>query len=505
MFNIESAALTHPGRKRANNQDYVTYFEPDNAHDLEVSGCVYILADGVGGASKGDRASQYAAQKVIYEYYQHPELEPAERLQKIMPRVGNEIYSYAESSSGFMRMATTMVVAVVKGNSLTVANVGDSRAYLIREGRAKQVTRDHSLVGEMVRNGTMTVDEARRSKVKNRITRSLGGERNVHVDIFNENIQPGDQILLCSDGLTRYANKTEIRQMVEMGTPDEVVPALIDFANRRGGADNISAIHIVVGEPIVVEEPTLVKARGETPTLVDWDDIETDAAILPRVELPAIVTTVDSRWIPLAAIAVVLVFGIGLGSILWFRSSTQLIETPSSQTPNTIDELIISTPMENTVADPAFPNVTSDKTPSPQVVSQTPILTITFTPSLTPSMTPTHTTSADDLPENTLADLRVSCEFKLERDKLEGVLDPNPLDDTIDVWLILMHLFNKEMSRDDFQLVYSQKIECLDCPYLYPADSPHVANYGWTMIFPDIDRDLCNKFGRVVKEEKIVR
>ena len=144
-------------------------------------------------------------------------------------------------------MATTMVAAVIKDDGLLVAHVGDSRAYLIRYGQVKQLTHDHSLVGEMIRDGVMTEEEALVSKAKNRLTRSLGGEENVQIDLTAEiPLEPGDRILLCTDGLTRYALPADLLEMVSNRSPAQAVQSLINFANQRGGADNVTAIVISV-------------------------------------------------------------------------------------------------------------------------------------------------------------------------------------------------------------------------------------------------------------------
>jgi PPM family protein phosphatase len=256
---IESAALTHPGQERPNNQDFVAFHNPTNQADLESSGRLFIVADGVGGASLGERASQYAAQKVLQEYYLHPDMEPGERLAQFIRQAGNDIYDFAEKSSHLRRMATTMVAAAIRRCTLTVANVGDSRAYLIRDGKAVQITRDHSLVGEMMRNGFMSEEEAMQSKFKNRITRSVGGEKDVRVDIFDEiKIDAGDQILLCSDGLTSYATRADLVYMAQQGKPDEIASRMVDFANQKGGSDNISVVMVAIKQPVSSDDPTIV-------------------------------------------------------------------------------------------------------------------------------------------------------------------------------------------------------------------------------------------------------
>jgi len=231
--------------------DAFALFEPTSLEELSASGSIYIVADGVGGTRRGERASQYASEKIRYEYYKYPEIEPGERLRRIMRQVGNEIYQHAHQGEQITSMATTAVVAVVRGNVLTVANVGDSRAYLIRGGRAQQITRDHIIK-------------------KNQLSRSLGGESDVLVDVFEDILlRPGDKILLCSDGLSRYATDEDLARLIAEGTPKAIVDRLIDFANSQGGADNISVILIAVHEP-----------EAESPTLIDWDEIMTQ----PEVE-----------------------------------------------------------------------------------------------------------------------------------------------------------------------------------------------------------------------------
>lgn len=241
-----SAAKTDQGR-RSNNEDYFTFFEPTDPKEQKASGCIYIVADGVGGAEIGERASKFAAEKVLYVYLQHPEVEIKKRLKQIISQVNRDIFWYADQKG--IRMATTLTVAVIVDNFLIVANVGDSRAYLIRGGKAQQVTDDHNIVGELIRDGAITEAESLKSKAKNRLTRSIGGNEDVRVDVFDPiTLQPGDKILLCSDGLTRYALKEDIGNITSTGSPQKIVTAAIDFAKKRGhgGADNISVIFISI-------------------------------------------------------------------------------------------------------------------------------------------------------------------------------------------------------------------------------------------------------------------
>lgn len=244
-FHVQAFKQTDTGR-RPNNEDYVLFFEPIDAQERSKSGCIYIVADGVGGSEKGERASKYASEKVLYEYLKHPDVEPGKRLKQVMTQANRDIFNYAEDND--IRMATTMTVAVIFGNSLIVANVGDSRIYLIRGKEAKQITEDHSIVGELVKNGDMTEIEAMKSKVKNRITRSIGGNAEVLVDIFGPiPLESNDRVVLCSDGLTRYATKQDIEKIASAGDTEKITNKLISLAKNRGrgGADNISVITVV--------------------------------------------------------------------------------------------------------------------------------------------------------------------------------------------------------------------------------------------------------------------
>jgi protein phosphatase len=263
LYTIHSASQSHPGQKRSRNEDFLAIHEPADPDELQSSGRLYIVTDGVGGAAQGDLASQYAAEKVLREYYRSSQLHPGSRLRQAMRQVGNEIYHYAAENLGPVHMATTMVAAAIWEDSLTIANVGDSRAYLFRNGSAQQLTRDHNLASELVRDGVITEEEAQNSPVKSRITRSLGGELDVFVDVFPDiPLRTGDRLLLCSDGLTRYARTEDLVQLATEGTLEEAVLRMIDYANEAGGIDNTTVILVEVGEAEETSAPGLTGAPG---------------------------------------------------------------------------------------------------------------------------------------------------------------------------------------------------------------------------------------------------
>ena len=250
LYALESAQNTDRGKKRANNEDWVTGFEPTDPVEIRNSGSLYIVADGVGGASLGERASQYAADKVLFEFFQESGTPPAVRLEKAMRQACREINDYARNNN-LSRMATTMVAANIRGNVLTVANVGDSRCYLIRSGKLVQITHDHNIAAELVRNGAITAEYAKTSRSSNTLSRSIGGDPDVDVDIFADiDLYPGDMLVLSSDGLTRYLENDDLLRLTADGTAEQISRHLVDFANAAGGADNTSVYVVKVGSEV---------------------------------------------------------------------------------------------------------------------------------------------------------------------------------------------------------------------------------------------------------------
>lgn len=242
VIQIISAKGSDTGQKRSHNEDFTALYEPVDPEELDSCGCLYAVADGVGGSYKGEKASKYAVEKVLYAYYHDAQARPAERLARIMRSVGNDLYQYA-NAYGTERMGTTMVAAVIREGRLLVANVGDSRAYLIRGRQVRQITRDHNQISDLVKFGILSKAEAANSRAKNLLTRSLGGFPDVDVDVFDDiPLLPGDLLLLCSDGLHRYLNDPVLLQLTADGAPDEICQRLIAFANQAGGADNITAL-----------------------------------------------------------------------------------------------------------------------------------------------------------------------------------------------------------------------------------------------------------------------
>ena len=234
-------ALTDSGKVRKTNQDYI-FFSQEPVGILDN---LLLLADGMGGQRAGDFASRYVVEN-LQQYLATEELEPGisitEYLKNGISQVNAGLYMKAEQSEELQGTGTTLVVATIKDHILYVANIGDSRLYLIRDNM-EQVTKDHSYVEEMVAMGRMTRGSRDYQNKKNIITRAMGAGSMVSVDIFTRKVLPGDVLLLCSDGLTNMVDEMEIEYIIRSeGDLKKKAEDLIEAANRNGGKDNISVI-----------------------------------------------------------------------------------------------------------------------------------------------------------------------------------------------------------------------------------------------------------------------
>lgn len=251
--------LSHPGLKRERNEDSMAWREPDVAHDLLHKGYVFVVADGVGGRQAGEIASQYIADRMVERYYQSPTPDTRAALAESIKLVNEELLEKASQEQGQEGMATTLLAAVVKGGKLFLANVGDCRAYLIRDQRIEQLTEDHSFAAELVRVGRISKEEAVEHPQRGVVTRYLGAEEVTEPDIFERDIQAGDIIVLCSDGLWSQLADEEISEIVTGDEPARAVNVLIDRANQRGGTDNVTAI--VLRVEVRVDKPVSFRQR----------------------------------------------------------------------------------------------------------------------------------------------------------------------------------------------------------------------------------------------------
>lgn len=238
---LKTFSITDIGRKRKLNQDYV-YTSEKPIGSLPN---LFIVADGMGGHNAGDYASKVTVETMVREITSSADCEPGRVLNYAIEKANSIIREYASAETDLAGMGTTVVAAVCEGKTLQVANVGDSRLYVVNEKEIRQITRDHSLVAEMVRMGGLGTEEARNHPDKNIITRAVGASDTVEPDFFTVTLSEEDIILMCSDGLTNMLEDEEIR-MILSGARDIVEKAqeLVKAANENGGRDNITVILI---------------------------------------------------------------------------------------------------------------------------------------------------------------------------------------------------------------------------------------------------------------------
>jgi serine/threonine protein phosphatase PrpC len=239
------AQRTDVGLKRQHNEDTVAYIIPKDREILARKGALFVVADGMGGHAAGEVASEMAVSTVTTLYYQDDGDAP-DCLLRAIQYANAIIFQKAMENVEHNGMGTTCVAAILLGEVAYIANVGDSRAYLVRKGQARQISQDHSWVAEQVRAGAMSEADARQHEMRNMITRSLGSLPEVEVDIFAEQVQEGDTLVLCSDGLSGMISDSEILTIVEHYSPQECVFRLIERANSYGGNDNITALVVRV-------------------------------------------------------------------------------------------------------------------------------------------------------------------------------------------------------------------------------------------------------------------
>ena len=249
---VESYSVTDIGRKRQLNQDYVF----SSAKPLGNMPNLFIVADGMGGHNAGDYASKCTTETVVGEIRNSFEKNPTIIIQKAIQVANKKIREAAAKDENLLGMGTTLVVATIIGKYLQVANIGDSRLYIIGKRGIRQITKDHSLVEEMIRLGGLAREDARLHPDKNIITRAIGAKDEVEADFFTEELDEDDIILMCSDGLSNMLEDKEIEKIVKDEALEELIQkgdALVRAANEKGGKDNIAVVLVKPFEDEVEE------------------------------------------------------------------------------------------------------------------------------------------------------------------------------------------------------------------------------------------------------------
>ncbi|MEM6453689.1 MAG: Stp1/IreP family PP2C-type Ser/Thr phosphatase [Acidobacteriota bacterium] len=276
MFHVRSSGLTDTGLLRSHNEDC---FEIDDQHR------VYIVADGMGGHNHGEVASRIAVESMhafiaqsedhdstLPIAYDHSISHHSNRIKRSIHVAHDQVLNAIREDGSLLGMGTTVVGAMLRGSTLAVAHVGDSRAYRMRNGHLELLTQDHTWVNEQVVAGYLSEDQAKSHPLKNVVTRALGGDSEVVVDLSEVAVVPGDLFLLCSDGLTTMMSDQDIHARLASDEPlDAVCHRMVEDANARGGFDNITVLLLTVDDAAADDDDTDDTVASGTAKELDED------------------------------------------------------------------------------------------------------------------------------------------------------------------------------------------------------------------------------------------
>lgn len=265
------AMCSDPGEVREHNEDFAGAYAPTTPDDSWDRGPLFVVADGLGGHAAGEVASRLAVEAALASW-QAPNPGPPQQALRTALRNANVAVFDAALEVGRRGMGTTVVAVTLAGREAVVGHVGDSRVYLVREDRCTQITTDHSRVAEMVRMKLITPEAAASHPARSQLTRSLGAEPIVQIDLARHPVETGDVLVLCSDGLWDVVNRAELVEAASslgtdaMPTPPAAARHLIDLALKRGAPDNVTVVLVQVtsGQPIPAAggKRSLFRRRG---------------------------------------------------------------------------------------------------------------------------------------------------------------------------------------------------------------------------------------------------
>lgn len=261
---VQYASRTDVGMRRASNQDSLAIRLCKEQQDWQTCGHLFAVADGMGGHSVGDLASRIAVETLPQAYHKCEAEDIRDRLTKAVIASNQAIHDKARENPEFGDMGTTCSALVISPAGAWAGHVGDSRVYRVRNQQTEQLTFDHSLQWEMIRQGRATMDNVDGLHPKNVITRCLGPDPQVEVDIEGPfPVQPGDSYVICSDGLTGHVTDAEIGAIAESLSPQQASRLLVDLANCRGGADNVTVVVVHVEN---IAQTGVAVAQSEVPS-----------------------------------------------------------------------------------------------------------------------------------------------------------------------------------------------------------------------------------------------
>jgi len=270
---IQYASRSDIGFRRKNNQDSLAVQTCPDEETFNTHGHLFLVADGMGGHAVGELASKIAADTIPHNFYKSREANVGRALKNAIEAANANIHERGSQNQDFERMGTTCSALVLAPDGASIGHVGDSRVYRVRQERIDQLTFDHSLQWELIRQGQMPADEVFLYEPRHVITRSLGPDSQVEVDIEGPyTVLPGDTYVICSDGLTNHVNDEEIGMIAGGLPPGEACRLLVNLSNLRGGSDNVTVVIARVGDLPAGVEPVRddsVNGGGDAPSL-NW-------------------------------------------------------------------------------------------------------------------------------------------------------------------------------------------------------------------------------------------
>ena len=308
-------ARSDVGRGRPENEDD---FLVEREHGL------YAVADGMGGHRAGEVASATAIETLKAAYL------GGQRLDQAVVAANAAVFAKAADDPAWQGMGTTLTAVALEGDSTALlGHVGDSRAYLMRDGAVTQVTDDHSLVEQLVREGRLTPEQAQRHPQRAIITRALGIDAEVEVDTYRVDLRPGDRLLLCSDGLTNMLSDDTIASTLRRHTdPQQAADTLVDMANQAGGDDNITVVVLEARSdgdgatvPTAVAEAEPAAGDGLEPALAEPPAARAAVPVEPPIARPARALRAALLW----GLPILAVVGIGIGAVGWYARRTYFV------------------------------------------------------------------------------------------------------------------------------------------------------------------------------------
>lgn len=240
---MKTFSITKKGRNKSVNQDCFLCEEKAVGNLLNL----FIVADGMGGYNGGDFASKFCIENVRNYIAGSNDTSIISSISGAIKTANTDMRERTKPDDDLRGCGTTLVLATIKNNTLYVANVGDSRLYVLKKGKIKQVTEDHSLVEELVKRGMLKKEEARFHPEKNKVTRALGAEPNVEIDFFEVDLEKGDKVFLCSDGISNMIDESVIESIVKSSDDlAEISKKLVDTALLNGGKDDLTVVMVEV-------------------------------------------------------------------------------------------------------------------------------------------------------------------------------------------------------------------------------------------------------------------